>query len=96
MKSALKPVIGLPGSAATVTAFSVLLNRWAGDGTIGAKDATVTWRGLEHCVAFLALIEPSTRVGGHRFGLDVAALGAGQRRLQNRCAHFAFAARVDG
>ena len=75
------------GSGATLFASSTGLNRRARHSPIRTKYATISLFGLEQGVALLALIEPLTGVGGHRFCFDVPAFRAGQCRLNDDCTH---------
>lgn len=59
------------------------LDRWARHIAVRAEYAAVTRQGFEECVASFALVEPLAGIGRHGLKLDVAALGAGQRGLQN-------------
>lgn len=69
--------LGRAQSAFAATA-PLILDRRAGHGTVGAEHAAVARLGLEQRVAAFALVEPLAGVGGHGFGLDVAAQRAGQ------------------
>lgn len=61
----------------------MFLNRRTGYRAIGTEHAAIARLRLQQYVAALAFIEPLAGVGGHGFGLDVAAVRAGQRGLQD-------------
>jgi hypothetical protein len=69
------------GSTATGT-LSQDLDRRARHGPIGAKDAAVPGCRPEHGTATRAIVEKLAGVGGHGLGLDRAAFGAGDRRVE--------------
>ena len=61
----------------------MLLNRRAGHCAVGTEHAAVAGLRLQQHMAALAFVVPLAGIGGHDFGLDVAAVRAGQRGLQD-------------
>ena len=61
----------------------MLLNRRTGHRAIRTEHAAIARFWLQQHMAALAFVVLLTGVGGHGFGLDAAAVGAGQRGLQD-------------
>lgn len=78
-------VAGSTGTRASATTgpLALDLDRRTGHITIGAEHAAVAGQGFQQAVARLAFVEPLTGVGGHGFGLGMAAVRAGQGGLQD-------------
>jgi hypothetical protein len=57
---------------------------------VGAIDAAIACLGLEDDLAVLAVVEPLAGVGGHGFGLGVAAVRTAQGRSQFDACHVRF------
>ena len=72
----------LPAARRATFRLSALLNRRARHGTVRTVHTAVAGLGLEHRPAALAVVEPLAGVGGHRFALDMATLGARQDRFK--------------
>ena len=65
------------------TACGVSLNRRARHGAIRTEHAAIARKGFQALAAFLAVIEESARVDGHRFHRLVSAPRTGQHRFRD-------------
>jgi hypothetical protein len=60
-------------------ALTVLLDRWTGDITKGAKHATIALEWSKQLTAAFAVVEKLAGIGGHLFLLCMTTLRTGQR-----------------
>lgn len=58
------------------------MDRWAFHRAVAAINAAIAFEGPEDDSTALAVVEPLTRIGRHRFSLDVSAIGTGDRVLK--------------
>jgi hypothetical protein len=66
---------------------ALILNGWALDRAVRAKDTAITKFGTQYCHAIGAFVKELARIGGHGFRFGKPAMRAGQHGFEDDIFH---------